>query len=83
MKNKNKIIVLFNHLCNQLKNKFLMFITNHNPAGCPLCSFSDDKLLCCSKYNLFINTLLVDNCNSENNILLEMLVMIAIKFENY
>jgi hypothetical protein len=69
----DKVIVLmsgvsqmcYNTLNLNNKNKFLMFITNHNPAGCPLCSFSDDKLLCCSKYNLFINTLLVDKCNSE------------------
>jgi hypothetical protein len=50
------------------KNKFLMFITNNNISNCPVCSFSDDNLLCCSNYNLFINTLLVDNSSDSEYI---------------
>ena len=50
------------------KNKFLMFITNNNVSNCPVCSFSDDNLLCCSSYNLFINTLLVDNSSDSEYI---------------
>jgi hypothetical protein len=53
--------ICYNTLNLNNKNKFLMFITNNNISSCPVCSFSVDNLLCCSKYNLFINTLLVDN----------------------
>jgi len=53
--------ICYNTLNLNNKNKFLMFITNNNISNCPVCSFSADNLLCCSKYNLFINTLLVNN----------------------